>query len=141
MRRFHRLPVTVVVGVAAGVALLAGMTGSSAAKAIHEKTHVTITSTSATKFTGTVTSPKKACEKGRRVSLYRQEGSARLYGGPYEGFSLQGSTTTGPTGNWELDASSAFLEGEYRAAVAPKVVTAGGKKYFCSPVWGSFTHA
>src|SRR5690242_735399 len=107
------------IGIAGGVVLLGGLTASAASKAIHEKTHVTITSTSATKFTGRVTSPKKACEKGRRVSLYRQEGSARPYGGAYPGFSLQGSTTTGPTGNWELEASTAFLEGEYRAAVAP----------------------
>jgi hypothetical protein len=134
----------VAVAVASGAILLGALTGTAgAAKATPVKSTVKITSTSATKFTGKVTSPKAACEKGRKVTLYIQT-SARLLSTDYPGYEAQGTTTTNASGNWEADAAngfSEFLEGTYRASVAPKKVTADGHTWLCSPFWGLPTPA
>jgi hypothetical protein len=146
-RAMGRRSLSLVAVVVASGAILGTMTGTAgAAKATPVKSTVKITSTSATKFTGKVTSSKKACEKGRKVTLYRQT-SARLLGadGPdYPGYEPLGTATTNASGNWEADAAngfSEFLEGTYRASVAPKRVTAGGHSWLCSPFWGMPTPA
>jgi hypothetical protein len=107
------------------------------------KTTVKITSTGPTKFTGTVSASKKACEKRRKVTLYRQA-SARLYAGGYAGWDALGTVLTDAEGDWEADAAhgfSEFLEGTYRASVSATVVTFAGHRYKCSPVWGVPTPA
>jgi hypothetical protein len=137
MRRVAALAVTV----ACAAVLLAATT--AAASLTRVKTTVAITSTGATKFTGKVTSPKRACEKGRKVTLYRQMGARPLGANVsgYPGYEPQGNDMTDADGNWEIVASEFFVEGTFRAAVAPKKITAGGHSWLCSPVWGRFTPA
>jgi hypothetical protein len=143
-RAFRRRRLAILAAVACAAAL-PGATAATAlaAKATPVKTKVNITSTSATKFTGTVTSSKPACEKGRKVALYRQI-SPRLLGADspdYPGYEPQGATTTDAGGNWEIVASEFFAEGTFRAAVTPKTIVIGGRRYMCSSVWGGSTPA
>ena len=55
----------------------------------------------------------------------------RNYG--YPGYEAVGKATTRSNGNWEVKASEAFLEGDYRAFVAAKRVTAGDETLLCMP--------
>ena len=123
--------------VCAAIVLAAAGTASAGAPV---KTTVKITSTSASLFTGTVSSPKKACEKGRKVTLYRQATARANYSG-YPGYEPVGKATTDAKGDWEIEASNAFLEGDYRAAVAAKKVPAGGGFLSCATRWGPTTFA
>ncbi|HEX2392995.1 MAG TPA: hypothetical protein VHI77_08755 [Solirubrobacterales bacterium] len=126
--------------VASAVVCLGALAGAAAAsKATPVKTTVKIASTSPTLFTGKVTS-KKACEKGRKVTLYRQE-TARAGSSGYSGYERQGTAKTDAHGNWEIEASEAFLEGTYRAAVAPMKISSGGTSLMCSSAWGVPRHA
>jgi hypothetical protein len=104
------------------------------------KTSVTILNGNGERFTGRVTSPKKACVSGRRVTLYVATAGLREYGG-YPGFEAVGKATTKSNGNWEVKASEAFLEGDYRAFVAAKRVTAGNETLLCMARWGPSKHA
>jgi hypothetical protein len=131
---------------ALAVAVLFGtLTGAAGAtKATSVKTTVTIASTSATKFTGTVSSPKKSCEKGRKVTLYRQTNARASASTEYPGYEPVGTVVTDADGNWEADAASGFsefLEGTYRPSVSAKIVVFAGRRYKCSPMWGIPTPA
>lgn len=125
--------------VAFGVVLVGVIAAGEVYAATPVKTSVTIVNANGEKFTGRVTSPKKACLKGRKVTLYMALGARRNYG--YPGFEAVGKATTRSNGNWEVKASEAFLEGNYRAYVAPKRVTAGDESLFCMPRWGPTKHA
>jgi hypothetical protein len=119
---------------------MAAGTGMASASA-PVKTTVTITSTSATLFTGKVGSPKKACAKGRKITLYRQMTAREGYAG-YPGYEPVGTDTTDASGNWEVTASNAFLEGDYRVAVAAKKVSTGNGFFLsCAARWGIPTPA
>jgi len=127
--------------VAFGVVLLVAViaaAGASAATPV--KTSVTILNGNGERFTGRVTSPKKACVSGRRVTLYVATAGLRSYAG-YPGFEAVGRATTKSNGNWEIEASEAFLEGNYRAFVAAKRVTAGDETLLCMARWGPLRHA
>jgi hypothetical protein len=115
-------------------------TAEASAAATPVKTSVTILNGNGERFTGRVTSPKKACLKDRRVTLYFQTGGLRNYGG-YPGFEAVGRATTKSNGNWEVEASEAFLEGNYRAFVAAKRVTDDGQSLLCMARWGPLRHA
>jgi hypothetical protein len=128
--------IAVLFGALAGVA--------AATKATPVKTTVKIASTSATKFTGTVSSPKTACEKGRKVTLYRQTSARASASTEYPGYEPVGTVVTDADGNWEADAASGFsefLEGTYRPSVSAKIVVFAGRHYKCSPTWGIPTPA
>jgi hypothetical protein len=127
--------------IACGAIFLGAQAGTAGAKVTTVKTTVKITSTSATKFTGKVTASKKACEKGRKVTLYRQITTARVNHAGYPGYEPVGKTTTDANGNWELEAANAFLEGDYRAAVAARKVPFGGGPLECAARWGPTTFA
>lgn len=132
--------------VAASVVCFGVFAGTAGAvkkkKPIAVKTTVAITSTGAEKFTGTVSAAKKACDAGRSVTLYRQQGDARVnLGGPIAGFDVGGLTRSGPTGIWEIDASAVFLEGDYMAAVDKRIVGYEGHRYNCLAATSPLTHA
>jgi hypothetical protein len=117
---------------------------AATAKVTPVKTTVKITSTGATKFTGTVSSPKKACEKSRKVTLYRQANTRASASTEYPGYEPVGTVVTDAGGGWEADAASGFsefLEGTYRASVSAKTIVFGGRHYRCSPTWGIPTPA
>jgi len=108
------------------------------------KTSVTIRNGNSERFTGRVTSPKKACVKRRKVTLYvyTATNGLRSYAG-HRGYEAVGRATTNAKGNWEIraSASEAFLEGDYRASVASKKVRSGGHVFFCLARWGPTRHA
>jgi hypothetical protein len=134
-----------VVLVGALAILLGSLAGTAAAKKKKPtpvKTTIAITSTGAEKFTGTVSSPKKACDAGRSVTLYRQQGDGRVnLGAPVEGFDVDGLTRSGPTGIWEIDASAVFLEGDYMAVVDKRIIGYEGHRYKCLAATSPLTHA
>jgi hypothetical protein len=106
------------------------------------KTSVTIVNANGERFTGRVTSPKKACVKGRKITLYvyiATSGRRNLAG--YGGYEAVGKATTNASGNWEVEASEVFLEGDYRASVASKRVSSGGDTFLCMARWGPTKHA
>jgi hypothetical protein len=128
--------------VAVGMVLIGVIAaGVVSAAASPVKTSVSILNGNGERFTGRVTSPKKACIKGRKVTLYMETGSARRNYGGYAGYEAVGKATTKSNGNWEIEASQAFLEGNYRASVAAKRVTAGGETFLCMAKWGTTRHA
>src|SRR5262245_46445851 len=108
-----------------GIALVAVTVAGQAAAATPITTSVKILNGNGERFTGKVSSPKKACLKGRRVTLYMKNTARRNYG--YPGYQAVGSTTTRSNGTWEVKrrAEEAFQEGDYRAYVAAKRVKAG----------------
>src|SRR3954468_6849049 len=126
--------------VAFGMVLAVVIAAGQVSAAAPVKTSVTILNANGERFTGRVTSPKKACRKSRKVTLYLATGGLRAYGA-YAGFEAVGRTTTKANGNWELEASEAFLEGDYRASVAAKRVTEGGQSLLCMARWGPTRHA
>jgi hypothetical protein len=113
--------------------------GAVSAATTPVKSSVTILNGNGERFTGRVTAPKKACMKGRRVTLYVATSGLRNYG--YPGFEAVGRATTKSNGNWEVKASEAFLEGDYRAFVAAKRVAAGDETLLCMARWGPTKHA
>ncbi len=125
--------------VAIGMVLVAVIASAEVSAATPVKTSVTILNGNGERFTGRVTSPKKACMKGRRVTLYVATSGLRNYG--YPGFEAVGSASTKSNGNWEVRASEAFLEGDYRAFVATKRVKAGDETLLCMARWGPSLHA
>jgi hypothetical protein len=135
------IPAFLALAVACAVICLGAVGGAAgAAKATPVKTTVKISSTSPTKFTGKVTA-KKACEKGRKVTLYRQQSGRAASSSGYPGYEAEGTAKTDANGNWEIEASEAFLEGTYRPSVAPMKVSGGGVSLLCSPAWGMPRHA
>jgi hypothetical protein len=126
--------------VAFGMVLVGAIAAGAVSAATPVKTSVTILNANGERFTGRVTSPKKACLKGRRVTLYMKIVARRNHGG-YPGFEAVARATTKANGSWEVKASEAFLEGDYRASVAPKRVTSGGQSLFCMARWGATRHA
>ena len=126
--------------VAFGMVLVAVTTAAGVSAATPVKSSVTILNGNGERFTGKVTSPKKACLKGRKVTLYVATAGLRNYTG-YPGFEAVGRATTKSNGNWEVKASEAFLEGDYRAFVAAKRVTAGDETLLCMARWGPSKHA
>ena len=113
--------------------------GEAIAKTTQVSSSVTIGNGNGERVTGRVTSPKKACMKGRKITLYLSIGARRNYG--YPGFEAVGTATTKSNGNWEVKASEeAFLEGYYRAFVASKRVTSGGESVLCMSRWGPTKH-
>ena len=126
--------------IAFGMVLVAAIgAGAVSAATTPVKSSVTILNGNGERFTGRVTSPKKACMKGRRVTLYVATRSLGNYG--YPGFEAVGKATTRSNGSWEVRASEAFLEGDYRAFVAAKRVTAGNESLLCMARWGPSLHA
>ena len=125
--------------VAIGMVLVAVIAAAEVSAATPVKTSVKILNGNGERFTGRVTSPKKACMKGRKVTLYVATRGLRNYG--YPGFEAVGRATTKSNGNWEVKASEAFLEGDYRAFVAAKRVTAGDETLLCMARWGPSLHA
>jgi len=123
-----------------GVMLIAAIAAAGVIAATPVKTSVTILNGNGERFTGRVTSPKKACMGGRKVTLYVATAGLRDYAG-YPGFEAVGRATTRSNGNWEVKASEAFLEGDYRAFVAAKRVTAGDETLLCMARWGPSKHA
>jgi hypothetical protein len=126
--------------VAFGMVLVGVIAAAEVSAATPVKTSVTILNANGERFTGRVTSPKKACVKGRRITLYMKISARRNYGG-YPGFEAVGRATTKSNGNWEAEASEAFLEGDYRVFVAAKRVTADGQSLLCMARWGPPKHA
>ena len=126
-----------------GIALVAVTLAGEATAATPITTSVTILNANGERFTGKVSSPKKACLKGRRVTLYISMKSVarRNYG--YPGYGVVGRATTRSNGTWEVKrgAEEAFQEGDYRAYVAAKRVDAGGKSLLCASRWGPTRHA
>jgi len=132
------------VTVAAAVICLGALVGTAgAAKATPVKTAVKIYNGNSERFSGTVTAAKKACVKGRRVTLYVNSASAgqRSYG-RYPGYEAVGTATTKANGNWRVRSrAEPFLAGLYRASVAAKTVTSGGETFHCLAKWGPATNA
>jgi len=120
--------------------VLVGMIAAEVSAATSATTSVTIVNANSERFTGRVTSPKKACMKNRRVTLYMKISAGRSYEG-YRGFEVVGKATTKSNGNWEARASEAFLEGDYRAFVASRRVMSGDQVLLCMSRWGPTTHA
>ena len=117
--------------VAWGIVLVAMIATAEVSAATPVKTSVTILNGNGERFTGKVSSPKKACLKGRRVILYRKISGRRNYGLP--GYEAVGSATTRSNGTWRMEASEeAFLKGNFRAFVAAKRVTAGDESLLCA---------
>ena len=126
--------------VAFGMVLIGAITAGEVSAATPVETSVTILNGNGERFTGRVTSPKKACMKGRKVTLYRKSTARRNYG--YPGYEVVGRATTRSNGNWKVDASEeAFLKGNYRAFVAAKRVTTGDESLFCKARWGPIRQA
>ena len=119
------------------VAVIAAVEVSAATTPV--KTSVTILNVNGERIAGRVTSPEKACMKGRRVTVYIKLSGLRSYGA-YPGYEAVGRATTKSNGNWAVRASEAFLEGDYRAFVASKRVTAGDRGLLCTARWGSTKH-
>ena len=132
------------IAAAAAVLCLGALTGTAgASKAASVKTTVRITTANSERFAGRVTSAKKACMKGRRVTLYVNSASAgqRSYG-RYPGYEAVGTATTKANGNWLVRSrAEPFLAGLYRASVAAKTVTSGGETFHCLAKWGPATNA
>jgi hypothetical protein len=105
------------------------------------KTTVTILNGNGERFTGSVTSPDKACRKGRKINLCMKISARRNYG--YKGYEVVGKATTRSNGRWEIkrSAAEAFQEGDYRAFVASKRVKSGGQSLLCMSGWGQARHA
>lgn len=117
--------------VAIGMVLVAVIPAADVGAATPVKTSVTILNGNGERFTGRVTSPKKACLGGRRVTLYRKISGRRNYGLP--GYEAVGRATTRSNGTWKMEASEeAFLKGNFRAFVAAKRVTAGDESLLCT---------
>ena len=117
--------------VALGMVLMAVIAAAEVGAATPVKTSVTILNGNGERFTGKVSSPKKACLKGRRVTLYRKISGRRNYGLP--GFEAVGGATTMPNGTWRIEASGeAFLKGGFRASVAAKRVMDGDESLLCA---------
>ena len=92
---------------------------------------MTILNGNGERFTGRVSSPEKACLKGRKVILYRKISGRRNFGLP--GYEAVGRATTRSNGTWKIEASEeAFLKGSFRAFVAARRVTAGDESLLCS---------
>ena len=113
--------------------------GTVSAAVTQVQTSVTIVNGNGERISGRVTSPEKACMKGRRVTVYMRTGSARRNYG-YPGHEVVGKSTTRSNGNWEIKASEAFLEADYRPFVASKRVTAGDEDFLCKSRWGPTKH-
>jgi hypothetical protein len=127
--------------VAFGMVLVGVIAAGQVIAATPVQTSVTILNGNGERFTGRVTSPKKACLKGRSVTLYMAVGPRRDYVG-YPGFEAVGKATTRSNGNWKVNASEeAFLEGNYRAFVAAKRVKVGDESLLCMARWGPTRHA
>lgn len=126
--------------VAFGVVLVAVIAAAGVSAATPVKSSVTILNGNGERFTGRVTSPKRACLAGRKITLYVATAGLRSYAA-YPGFEAVGRATTRSNGNWEVKASEAFLEGDYRAFVAAKRVTAGDETLLCMARWGPSKHA
>jgi hypothetical protein len=124
-----------------GIALIAVTLAAEAAAATSTMTSVTILNANGERFTGKVSSPKKACLKGRKVTLYMKSNARRSYA--YPGYAAVGRATTRSNGTWEVKrgAEEAFQEGDYRAFVASKRVNAGGQSLLCASRWGPTRHA
>jgi hypothetical protein len=124
-----------------GIALVAVTAAGEATAATPIRTSVTILNGNGERFTGKVSSPKKACLRGRRVTLYMKSIGRRSYG--YPGYEAVGRTTTRSNGTWEVKrgAEEAFQEGDYRAFVAAKRVNAGDQSLLCASRWGPIRHA
>jgi hypothetical protein len=120
--------------------LVGAIAAGAVSAAVSAPTSVTILNGNGERFSGRVTSPKKACMKGRRVTLYLKLSGLRSYEG-YPGFEAVGKATTKSNGNWEVKASEAFLEGDYRPFVAAKRVTSGDETLLCMARWGPTKHA
>jgi hypothetical protein len=123
------------------LAVAAIAAGEAIAATTPVSTSVTIGNGNGERVTGRVTSPKKACMKGRKITLYMAIGGARRNYG-YPGFQAVGTGTTKSNGNWEVKRNSeeAFQEGYYRAFVAAKRVTSGGESLLCMSRWGPSKH-
>ena len=117
--------------VALGMVLMTVIAAAEVGAATPVKTSVTILNGNGERFTGKVSSPEKACLKGRRVTLYREIDGRRNYGLP--GYEAVGRATTRSNGTWRLEASEeAFLKGNFRAFVAARRVTAGDESLLCT---------
>jgi hypothetical protein len=126
--------------VAFGVVLVAVIAAAGVSAATPVTTSVTILNINGERITGRVTSPKKACMKGRKITLYLRSASVRRNYG-YPGYQTAGRATSRSNGTWEVKPSSeTFLEGDYRAFVASKRVTTGGETLLCKSRWGSTKH-
>ena len=102
---------------AAGVFALAllGTTGAGVASSTQLKSEISITEGGPTGAKGDVTSGKRVCERGRKVTLqYRAPGQS--------GFASVGTAKTDQHGKWAVNAS--LSQGDYRAKVAKKTVAA-----------------
>jgi hypothetical protein len=123
------------------VVAIGAIAAGQAIAATQASSPVTILNGNGERVTGRVTSTKKACLKGRKVTLYLSIGGGRRNYG-YPGFEAVGSATTKSNGNWEVKSRSdeAFLEGYYRAFVAAKRMTSGGESLLCKSSWGPTKH-
>lgn len=127
--------------VAVGMVVIGAIAaGEAIAKTTQVSSSVNILNGNGERVTGRVTSPKKACMKGRKITLYLSINARRNYG--YPGFEAVGTATSRSNGNWEVKRNSeeAFLEGYYRAFVAAKRVTSGGESVLCKSSWGPTKH-
>jgi hypothetical protein len=113
--------VSVLTVVVLGVAV--SLVGTAAASAPTVKSTVTITAGEGAKFTGKVTSAKKACRAGRTVKLYREAGSSRVND------PVAGTAKTNASGAWTVEGS--FLAGVYYAQVLAVIVHSHGMSYRC----------
>lgn len=116
LRRAHRAAAA---ALAAGALALAA-TGAHATRTVRIASRVSIKSHGLT-FSGRVTSPNAACERGRRVTLHRTNGE------------VLGKATTSASGRWKITASgSAGISlGHFYATVRKSSQGAAGTIYVC----------
>jgi hypothetical protein len=110
--------------VTAGSVLLFVAPAASAVTTV--KSTVTITSGEGSEFKGKVSSAKKQCRAGRKVTLYMR---------PYDGAAdtAVGSDKSDASGAWSIEGS--FIAGIYYARVVSTVVHINGVSFRCAYDW------
>ncbi|HWF50348.1 MAG TPA: hypothetical protein VG294_06845 [Solirubrobacteraceae bacterium] len=109
--------------VAIGALILAAVAGTTAlaTRTVRIPSHVTIKSTDLI-FTGRVTAANAACERARRVKLYRRTGSLLL-----------GAATTNASGHWKITVAgfAGVSLGHFFARVRQRSEGTAGTIYVC----------
>jgi hypothetical protein len=95
------------------------------------KSTLTITSGEGTEFKGKVSSAKKQCRAGRKVTLYMRPYDMKSYDGAAD--TAVGSDKSDASGAWSIEGS--FLAGIYYARVASTVVHINGSAFRCAYDW------
>ena len=107
-------------GLASALILAAGLTPAHATRTVTIGSHITIKGKGLS-FSGKVTSSKAACERGRKVTLYRTRSLAL------------GSHTTNSSGHWKLtvSGSAGITLGHFYAKARRRSEGTAGTIYVC----------